>query len=271
MNRRWKHVIGILGGLGPAAHIALEQHLLRLVSSVEMDQDYPPWVVSSLPQTPDRTLALQGVGASPVPCLVESLRRLEGPADFAVMACNTAHAFLPALRAEVRLPILDVVREVVAELVREAGNDACVGLLATTGTLLSCVYPETARSSGAGLSWVSLRDLPGGDLLQQELVMQPVYGKVAGTRGGVKAGYLKDPETGRPYADQIRLASEHLIRAGATVIVLGCTEIPLALHDDNREPLSVPLVDPMKVAAKAALRIAGGEVDLPHAPRVGIE
>jgi aspartate racemase len=196
---------------------------------------------------------------------LESLRRLENSADFAVMACNTAHAFLPELQTGVQLPILDVVREVARELVRKGGNQARVGLLATSGTLRAGIYQETARSWAAGLSWISLQDLDGGDRLQEELVMQSVYGKVGGSRGGLKAGYRTDPNTGQPYADQIRLASDYLLEAGADIVVLGCTEIPLAL--EGEPPLSVPTLDPMEVAAEAALRIAAGDVELPSVHR----
>jgi len=196
---------------------------------------------------------------------LEGLRRLERSADFAVMACNTAHAFLPELRAGVQLPILDVVREVARELVRKGGDEACVGLLATSGTLQAGVYQETAKCWAAGLSWISLEDLDGGGRLQEELVMQSVYGKDGGIRGGLKAGYRTDPNTGQPYADRIRLASDHLIEAGADIVVLGCTEIPLAL--EGGPPLRVPTLDSMEVAAEAALRIAAGDVDLPSVPQ----
>jgi len=177
------------------------------------------------------------------------------------MACNTAHAFLPDLRAAVQLPILDVIREVVRELVGKVGENARVGLLATSGTLQARIYEETAKSWAGGLSWVSLPDLDEGDRLQEELVMQSVYGKGGGARGGVKAGFRADPDTGQPYSERIRRASDHLIDAGADVIVLGCTEIPLAL--EGAPPLSVPTLDPMEVAAETALQIATGDRDLP--------
>lgn len=257
---QWKRVIGILGGLGPEAHIALERHLLAKVDA-KGDQDYPPWVLSSLPQTPDRTEALEGRAPSPVPLLLESLRRLEGSADFAVMACNTAHAFLPELRAEARLPILDVVGQVTKELSDRCGRDACVGLLATSGTLRSRVYPQTAAQWAPGLSWLSLTDLDGGQRLQDELVMRTVYGKPGVVRSGIKAGLRADPETGQPYSEPIRQAAARLVDAGADVIVLGCTEIPLAL--EGSPPLAVPTLDPMEVAADASLRIAAGVQDLP--------
>ena len=47
----WKRVIGIMGGLGPHAHIELERLILaeteRVIGRPALDQDYPPWILSS--------------------------------------------------------------------------------------------------------------------------------------------------------------------------------------------------------------------------------
>jgi aspartate racemase len=72
----WRRVIGIAGGMGPHAHIEFEQRLLAAIKSPSSDQDYPEWVVSSVPQTPDRTLALLEEGPSPMPWLLRSFKRL---------------------------------------------------------------------------------------------------------------------------------------------------------------------------------------------------
>lgn len=70
--RIWQRVIGIVGGLGPHAHIEFERRLLAAITQPSSDQDYPEWVVSSIPQTPDRTAALLEGGPSPVSCLVRA-------------------------------------------------------------------------------------------------------------------------------------------------------------------------------------------------------
>src|SRR5215217_697071 len=119
---RWRHVIGIVGGMGPLAHIEFERRLLvatrRRLGRLPTDQDFPQWIASSMPDTPDRTAALLGDGPSPVPWLERSVRRLcdkthdEG-ADFAVITCNTAHAFLEEVRRRACVPLLDMIDETV--------------------------------------------------------------------------------------------------------------------------------------------------------------
>lgn len=259
-------MIGIAGGMGPHAHIEFERRLLAAVPHPGSDQEYPEWVVSSVPSTPDRTAALLDGGASPVPWLLRSLERLDASADFAVLTCLTAHAFLDEIRARIDLPILDLVETTLAEAARRFGPGARIGVLATTGALRSGLYRRTAERISARLELVSLLDLPGGHGLQEELVMRPVYGPLHGGRrrpGGIKSGGDRDPETGTPHRETLGRAVRLLAEAGALCVVAGCTEIPLAL---GREPVDgTPLLDPLDLAAVAAVRIARGELPLPRA------
>lgn len=261
-----RKVIGIIGGMGPFAHIELESRLLakaRELTGAVNDQDYPEWIVSSIPQTPDRTLAILGGGApDPAPFLLRSLKRLENRvdeqgrmvpgADLAVVACNTSHWFLAGLRHLVSLPILDLV-EVTAAAVAAAYPGVRVGLLATTGTLVTRLYHGVLEQHG--LTPVSLLDLPGGAELQRDLVMCAVYGPWDGQRhagGGIKTlGPIAE------HTRQLTAAGSLLItRANVEVLVLGCTEISLAIRDKTLA--GVPCIDPLSVVAEMAIRIAYG-------------
>lgn len=260
----WMRTIGIVGGLGPYAHLELERRLLAAVKDADGDQCYPPWLVSSIPATPDRTAALLGEGPSPGPWLIRSLNRLEaGGADFAVIACNTAYAFLDEIAPHVRLPILHLVAETLLEA-KASGPGSRIGLLATTGTLKSDLYRRVAARYAPELEIVTPLDLPAGEDWQEQLVMRPIYGRLLGVgrRGGLKAGHARDPETGIEHADSLLEAVRRLTAAGADCVVAGCTEIPLAL---GRDPVDgTPIVDPLDVAADAAVRIARGQRPLPE-------
>ncbi|HWN43358.1 MAG TPA: amino acid racemase [Thermoanaerobaculia bacterium] len=263
MSGPFRRVIGIAGGMGPHAHVEFERRLLAAVPHPSSDQEYPEWIVSSVPQTPDRTAALLDGGASPVPWLMRSLERLASCADFAVITCLTAHAFLDEIRAHARLPILDIVEVTLIEAERRFGPGARIGVLATTGALRGGVYRRTADRVSPRLELVSLLDLPGGDELQEELVMRPIYGPLREGRrcsGGIKSGSERDPETGAPHSEKLGDAVRRLAAVGALCVVTGCTEIPLAL---GREPLDgTPLLDPLDLAAITAVRIARGELPL---------
>jgi len=272
----WKHVIGIVGGLGPYAHVELERLILevtrRRFGPALSDQDYPEWIVSSIPGTPDRTLALLGQAPSPVRWLRQSVERISGSAetpgaDFAVIACNTAHAYLEELCRGVRLPILDMVTETINAAVRQTKPGARLGILATTGTLRSGIYASAAVRAGSALTVVSLLDVGtsdrNGEQLQEELVMEPIYGKLHNGRrtgGGIKSGLVQGQER-QPARESLRRAVQLLAAAGAELVITGCTEIPLALGRDSVD--GIPLLDPLMVAAEAAVAIALGDRPLP--------
>lgn len=263
-RKSWQRVIGIVGGLGPFAHIEFERRLLAAVENPSTDQDYPDWIVSSVPHTPDRTLALLEGGASPVPSLVRGIQRLGTAADFAVIACMTAHAFLDEVRPRVRLPLLDLVALTLSAAARRFGQGARIGILATTGSLMSGVYSRALRGEAAGLSLVSPLDLPAGARVQEDLVMRPIYGPLQGgrrLRGGIKSGGDTDPETGVSHRDTLTEAVRRLAAEGAVCAVTGCTEIPLVLGREQVD--GIPLLDPMDLGAQTSVRIARGELPLP--------
>lgn len=252
----WRRTIGIVGGLGPFAHLELERRLLAAVPDPRGDQSFPPLVVSSIPQTPDRTAALLDGGPSPVPLLVASLERLQAAgADFAVIACHSAHAFLDPVRERVTIPILDLVEEAV---LRGVGGRrrATFGLLATTGTLEAELFPRAAERLGLDVTFLSPLDLPDGRRRQERLVMAALFGP-----RGLKATLAAGSGHRRQAVTSLRTAAELLAARGVDAIVMGCTEIPLALG--RQQAAGVPLLDSLAAAADAALAIARGERPLP--------
>lgn len=251
-----ERLIGIVGGLGPFAHLDFERKLLdaasRLVGA-RRDQDFPQWVLSSIPQTPDRTEAFFGEAEDPTPSLTRSLERLRGAdADFAVVACNTAHLFLERLRDESPLPIVSLIETTADEAARLAPGGA-IGLLATSGTLRSRLYHEPLEDRG--LRAVSPFDLESGEMLQRRKVMEPIYGPWVDGRhegGGIKT----DGGSARARALLEQTAGRLVTEGGADVLVAGCTEIPLAL--EGPEVAGRPLLDPARLLAAAAIRYAYG-------------
>ena len=86
-------MIGVLGGMGPAATLDFMAKLLRLTPA-ERDQDHVPLVVVSDPRVPDRVgPILRGRGESPLAALQAGVRRLErAGARCIAIPCHTAHA-----------------------------------------------------------------------------------------------------------------------------------------------------------------------------------
>ncbi|HZF84509.1 MAG TPA: amino acid racemase, partial [Burkholderiaceae bacterium] len=135
--------VGVLGGMGPLATVDF-MHKLLDATPARCDQDHLPLLVSSIPQVPDRTAAYRGEGASPLPALIASGRRLvDGGAALVVMPCNTAHLWFEPLQAALGVPMLHLVDAALAEAAEAVGG-APLGLLATEATLASGLY--TARA-----------------------------------------------------------------------------------------------------------------------------
>jgi aspartate racemase len=248
-----KRVIGIVGGMGPRAHVLFEENLLTKAVDVlgaAKDADFPAWALVSFPGTPDRTRALRGRGESPLPAIKESLARLAGAGvDFAVAPCVTSHAFLAG--EGLPLPVLSL--PAVTARVAAAAGVRRAGILATSGTLAAGLFDRAF--SEAGIGSVSPLDLPNGEAAQLNLVMTAIYGPGGGmaddTAGGIKGGG-PTPET-----DALLLAAgKNLVAAGADALVMGCTEISFAAGRLARA--GVRLVDPLAIAAEAAIRYAYG-------------
>ncbi|MEM9463521.1 MAG: amino acid racemase [Myxococcota bacterium] len=256
-------IIGIAGGLGPYAHIEFERLVLaataRRLGRSPNDQDFPEWVVSSLPNTPDRTLALLGQAPSPIPALLRSMQRLASAgADFGVIPCNTAHAFLDSLAERSPIPIVDMIaatlNQVTDRVTTMVDGPATIGLLATTGTYTARVYHDRVAAT-PGLTLISPLDLPAGEQWQEQLVMTPIYGPLhhgARAGGGIKAG-VHTPQIQAALGQAVEL----LAGAGAALVICGCTEIPLALGREAWK--GIPLVDPMEAVAEHVVSIAAGD------------
>lgn len=227
-------IAGIMGGMGPEATVDLYDRIVGATvrRGATRDQDHPEVVISSVPETPDRTEAIEGGDRSIIPYLERSARRLEAAgAGFIAIACCSAHHFLADIRAAVSIPVLDMIALTVEAVARDHPEVEKVGLLATTGTIRAGLYQSAARAAGFEVI------VPGDDD-QSGLVMESVYGTSGIKSGGDRSAARK----------RLLQAATGLAGAGAGVIVAGCTEISLVLRGQST-PL--PLVDPTEVLAQA--------------------
>lgn len=226
--------IGILGGMGPHATVDLFRKIIE-ATPAQRDQEHLRILVDNNPGIPDRTQAILGKGESPLPMMIEMAKNLEkAGADFIVIPCNTAHSWLSELQESLSIPIIDMVEETARVVNSQFPHFHKVGLIATTGTIKSKVYHQVFERAG----WEVITPKETG----QEIVMKAIYGKE-----GIKTG---EPE--KPKAKIIKVARE-LLGMGAEILVAGCTEVSLVL---SKEDLSIPVVNPTEILAKAAVKEA---------------
>jgi aspartate racemase len=93
-------MVGILGGMGPAATAVFYEQLIVLTDA-RNDQQHLHVMIDSFPQIPDRTDFLLGKGEDPRPAMILGLELLrETGGAFAMIACNTDKMFRVELEKE---------------------------------------------------------------------------------------------------------------------------------------------------------------------------
>jgi len=221
-------IIGILGGMGPAATADLYMKIIAATPATR-DQDHLPVVIWADPTVPDRSDALLHGGVDPTPWLLHGATQLVAMgAAFIAVPCNTAHAFFPAIEREITIPLIHMMDETASAVELTHPSIQRVGLLATTGTIASGLYQEWFAKHHIDMV------VPNDDL-QERAVMGAIH--------RVKAGKI-----GRDTTDILSEAAVFLVEHGAEALIAGCTELPLVFCDGDA---SVPVIDPTRVLAEA--------------------
>jgi len=230
-------VIGIIGGMGPAATSDVFHRILQL-TPVEKDQEHIHVVIDNNPKIPDRSQAIFEKGESPVPALIESGKMLElAKADFIIIPCNTAHFFYDELKGHLKVPIVHMIKEVAKKIHKEFPAVRKAGLLSTQVTIKAGLYQKELGDFGI--------EVIKPDERVQDMVTEAIFG-----REGIKCGCLEGKSKKLIYN-----AIDNLINNGAELIVGGCTEIPLVV---DSETVSLPFINSNQVLAEVAVSIAKG-------------
>lgn len=240
---------GILGGLGPLAHIKFEQRLIEksALRGAQCDQDHPVWILVGATDTPDRTKSLRGEVENCAPWLLRYSRVLEAAgANFLVVTCNTAHAFYEQVQPQLRIPWISLMACTTEHILQTYPTVLRVGVLATDGTLQAELYSRSLQQAGL------LPILMPMQSPQQNRVMQAIYHP----EWGIKS-------TGNRVSFQalavLEQAAHWLWAQGAEILIAGCTELSVGLANIN---LPIPWVDPLEAMADITLDLAYGHRSL---------
>ncbi len=226
--------IGVLGGMGPESTAELLVWITRCTPAAR-EQDHLRVLIDSNPRIPNRTDALLSGNLEPViEAMVETARSLErAGAEIIGIPCNTAHAFLPDVKKEVGIPIVDMVDETARRASELFEGNSAIGLLATDGTIRTRLYHEALERHGlAGVG----PPTPG----VQNAVMDALEAvKLHGVSEDV---YLA-----------LAIGVRDLAGQGVTALIAGCTEVSLVFRRHQPE---LPWLDPLQILAEALVREA---------------
>lgn len=243
-----EQIIGIIAGVGPFAGLDLMGKILAQTAA-DTDQEHLDVISISQPsKLPDRTGYLLGeVDVNPAYAILDQLVRLEqAGATVAGIPCNTAHApeIFDVVRSELaasgsRIRFLHMVHEVAQFLRENSPGLTRIGLLATMGTYSSGLYGQLLGQAGFEL-------LEPATTPQKEAIHRAIYDPAYGIKSCGEA-------TAQAKSDLLD-GVEALRRAGAEAVILGCTEIPIAI----REPMvqGIAAIDPTLILARALIREA---------------
>ena len=244
-------MIGILGGMGTQAGLDF-CNKLAVLNRGKIDQDYPLFLLYNKSNIPGRPESI-GIQTSRLTnrfsnsknkkkyrlvldSLLKGCRLLKkDKCKFIVIPCNTAHYWYDDLKKKIKLPIINMPKEVYIHTKRTCKKNSPIGLLATEGTIMTGVYNKFFNSR--------YKLIHPNKLIQKNSVNHAI--KLV-KMGNVKAA-----------ARRIKPAINFLIKKKCKKIILGCTELPIAIFafkSFDKIKKSKIFLDPNLILANAAMK-----------------
>ncbi len=199
-------MIGILGGMGTQAGLDFCSKLAKLYRG-KLDQQYPMFILYNKSNTPKRPENLKKY-YNVLDELVKGCKMLsKNKCKFIVMPCNTAHYWHHDIQKKIKIPLLSMPKEVFNYTKKNCKKNTKIGILCTEATLKTKVYHQYFDKKYEFIS-------PTKNLQKSSVNKSIKY---------VKMGKVKEAEK------VLRPAVNQLIKKKCKKIILGCTELPIAL------------------------------------------
>ena len=216
-------MIGILGGMGTQAGLDF-CNKLAILNRGKIDQEYPLFLLynkSNIPGRPEsigtQTGNLSNKSTNKtskikynkvLKSLLQGCKLLEkNKCQFIVIPCNTAHYWFDDLQKKINIPIINMPKEVFKFTKKNCKKNSKIGLLATEGTLKTNVYHYFFKKSFDLIQ-------PSQNLQKKSVNKAIKFVKMGNVRAAEKA---------------IKPAINELVKKKCKKIILGCTELPIAI------------------------------------------
>ena len=227
-------MIGILGGMGTQAGLDFCNKLAKL-NRGKIDQQYPLFVLynkSDIPKRPENLKKYYNV----LNALTKGCKMLQkNNCKFIVIPCNTAHYWHDDLQRIINIPIISMPKEVYLDTKKKCKKNSKIGLLSTEATLNTKVYHRYFEKKFQLVS-------PLKSLQKSSVNKSIKY---------VKMGKIKEAERA------IRPAVNYLMKIKCRKIILGCTELPIAIFafkSFKKIKESKIFIDPNLLLASVAMK-----------------
>ena len=227
-------MIGILGGMGTQAGLDFCNKLAKFYRG-KLDQDYPMFILYNKSNTPRRPENLKKYNKI-LKELVAGCKMLQkNKCKFIIMPCNTAHYWHKDIQKRINVPLLSMPKEVYLHANKTCKKNSKIGILCTDATLKTKVYNKYFDKNFNLIS-------PNKNLQKNSVNKAIKF---------VKMGKVKEAEK------SLRPAVNHLIKQKCKKIILGCTELPIAIFSFKslkKTKLSRIFIDPNLLLAEVAMK-----------------
>jgi aspartate racemase len=201
----------------------------------KIDQKYPLFILynkSNIPGRPENLHKYKKVLKSLIDgCLLLQKNKCK----FIVIPCNTAHYWYEDLQKKTKIPIISMPKEVYVHAKNNCKKNSKIGILATEGTLKTNIYHKFFNKNFKLIS-------PKKSLQIKSVNKAIKY---------VKMGKIKNAEKA------LNPAINYLIKMKCTKIILGCTELPIAIFafkSFKKVKLSKIFLDPNLILANISMK-----------------
>ena len=235
--------IGVLGGMGPYAGIDLVSKIFDETAASADNEHLPVALLSYGHRIADRSAFVFGqTEINPGYAIAEVAKDLAKlGARVGGIACNSAHA--PAIFSVMKqelagedIHILHLIEETVRYIVEVFPAARRIGCLSTYSVHRFGLYRNAVEAAG-------LQAVMPTDEVAEHGVHRAIYDPVF----GIKA--VSNPCTDQAVA-MVRDSVDHVQARGAEAVILGCTELPLAVTPDDCRVC----IDPARALARALIR-----------------
>ncbi len=227
-------MIGILGGMGTQAGLDF-CNKLAMLNRGKIDQKYPLFILYNKSNIPGRPENLHKYNKVLKSLITGCLMLQKNKCKFIVIPCNTAHYWYDDLQRKTKIPIVNMPKEVFLHAKKNCKKNSKIGMLATEATLKTGVYNKFFDKNFTLIN-------PKKSIQMSSVNKAIKY---------VKMGKIKNAEK------IIKPAVNYLIKRKCKKIILGCTELPVAIFafkSFKKVKLSKIFLDPNLILANVSMK-----------------
>ena len=227
-------MIGILGGMGTQAGLDF-CNKIAILNRGKIDQKYPLFILYNKSNIPGRPENLNKYNKVLKSLYAGCLLLQRNKCKFIVIPCNTAHYWYDDLQKKIKIPITSMPKEVYLHTKKNCKKNSKIGILATEATLKTGIYNKFFNKDYTLINPTKA--------LQKKSVNKAIK--------YVKMGRIKDAEKA------IKPAVKYLIKVKCKKIILGCTELPIAIFafkSFKKIKLSKIFLDPNLILAYVSMK-----------------